>query len=301
MNNTIGVAMIVKNEEEMLARCLESVREADAIYISDTGSTDRTVEIAKQFTPHVFTEYRWQDHFADARNFIKNKLPTDWLLSIDADEELACPFQNVREAVEQAFLAVNCKLVAGDNGQTNLFPRLFKNLPHVRWEGAAHNYPNIYGENVGDVRIRYDYSPAHNLDKDRTLRILEREVAKPVPNEQKARALFYLGREYFVRGRFEDCVITLGRYVQVSGFLAEKAEAFLIMSKAYWYGLKDPDSARDAALQALIINATWKELLDWLAMLSGDGRGNDRWQKNADQFKRMAATAENHDVLFLRT
>lgn len=295
MRPTIGVAMIVKNEEAMLASCLASVKDADAIYISDTGSKDRTVDIARQFTPHVFTEFRWNDSFCDARNWIKAKLPTDWLLSIDADEQLACPFSNVREAAAQAVNAVKVRLIAADNGQMNYFPRLFRNTPDIPWCGAIHNYPNVIAEDVGDVAICYGYSPAHYLDPDRTLRILEREVRDP----SKVRERFYLGREYFYRGRFEDTVIMLGQYVQRSQFLAEKAEAFLIMSKAYRQ-LGDYDSARDAAAQILIINPTWKEALEWMALLAGEGSGNPRWEANAKVWRRAAETAENRDVLFMR-
>ena len=60
MRKTIAVAMIVKNEEDLLARCLESVKEADAIYICDTGSVDRTIEIARQYTENVYLDFIWQ-------------------------------------------------------------------------------------------------------------------------------------------------------------------------------------------------------------------------------------------------
>jgi glycosyltransferase involved in cell wall biosynthesis len=291
---SIGVAMIVKNEEAMLARCLESVSDADAIYISDTGSEDRTVEIARGYTPHVFTEYRWRDDFAEARNWIKAKARTDWILSVDADEFLH-DFSKVREAVALAINAVSCQLYAANNGQMNLFPRLFRNTPEIPWVGAIHNYPNVIGENVGDVRITYGYSPAHFKDPNRTLRILEREVRDP----NKVRERFYLGREYFYRGRYEETVITLGQYVQLSRFLAEKGEAFLIMSRAYW-AMKMSEDARDAILQALKINPHFKEAVLFMAVLAGDGTNNPRWQKNADQWKRLAQTADNSEVLFVR-
>lgn len=58
---TIAVAMIVKNEEELLSRCLETVKGADAIYILDTGSRDRTIEIARRYTDKVFLDFIWID------------------------------------------------------------------------------------------------------------------------------------------------------------------------------------------------------------------------------------------------
>jgi beta-lactamase class D len=61
------------------------------------------------------------------------------------------------------------------------------------------------------------------------------------------------------------------------------------------------DDARDACAQALIINSTFKEAILLMAELAGRGSGNDKWEKNAAQWDRMAQTAENFDVLFIRT
>lgn len=294
---SVSVVMIVKNEESVLARCLDSVREADEIVICDTGSTDRTLEIARQYTDKVFTDYVWEDHFANARNHAKAKATGEWILSIDADEYLTCPFSAVREATRLAFMAVNVKMTA-EYGPTSTFwfPRLFLRSPNVWWEGAIHNHLSVMGEDVGAVTITFGYSPAHNQDQFRSLRILEKEVAA---NPDCGRERFYLGREYFYRGMYDKALPMLGRYVQQSRFLAEKAEAFLTMARAYWE-LRMPDDARDACVQALIIDPHFKEACQFMATLAGDGTGNPRWQRNADQWNRLAATADNQNVLFLR-
>lgn len=294
----ISAVLIVQNEEALLPRCLESIKGLDEIIITDSGSTDKTLEIAKKYTDKIF-EFPWCDNFARSRNAAKSHATGDWILSIDADEILH-DVAKVREAVELAeqrdLLAVNCSLIAEDNGQKTIYPRLFKNSPRVWWEGAIHNHLSILGESIGDVRITYGYSPAHHNDPDRAFRILLREVTT---RPDAVRETFYLGREYWYRGDYPETVKTMGAYVQKSKFLAEKAEAFLIMAQAYWK-MGDADSARDACAQALIINATFKEAILFMATLSGDGKGNERWQKNADQWKRMAETAENFDVLFIR-
>ena len=68
-NPTISLCMIAKNEESNLADCLNSAKGiADEIIIVDTGSTDRTKEIAKKFTSKIYN-FGWNDNFADARNF----------------------------------------------------------------------------------------------------------------------------------------------------------------------------------------------------------------------------------------
>ena len=85
---TISVCMIVKNEEKVLARCLDSLRPiADEIIIADTGSTDATKEIAARYTDKIY-DFTWIDDFAAARNFVFSKATQDYIYSADADEVL---------------------------------------------------------------------------------------------------------------------------------------------------------------------------------------------------------------------
>ncbi len=84
----ISLCMIVKDEEEMLPRCLAAVAEhVDELVIVDTGSTDRTVEIAESFGADV-VEFPWNGSFADARNVSLDRATGDWILWLDADEVL---------------------------------------------------------------------------------------------------------------------------------------------------------------------------------------------------------------------
>src|SRR5664280_1682563 len=86
---TISLCMIVKNEEETLARCLKSVIGiADEIVIVDTGSTDKTKEIAKKYTDCLY-DFEWVDDFSGARNFSFEKATMDYILWMDADDVLA--------------------------------------------------------------------------------------------------------------------------------------------------------------------------------------------------------------------
>ena len=74
----LSLCMIVKNEEAVLTRVLASaIQFADEILVADTGSTDRTVEIAQQYTKHIY-HYPWNDDFAAARNFICEKVSTEY-------------------------------------------------------------------------------------------------------------------------------------------------------------------------------------------------------------------------------
>ena len=85
---TISLCMIVKNEEAVLARCLDSVKEVvDEIVIVDTGSTDKTKEIAAQYTGLVY-DFAWDDDFSAARNASFSRATKDFILWLDADDVL---------------------------------------------------------------------------------------------------------------------------------------------------------------------------------------------------------------------
>lgn len=85
---TISLCMIVKNEERLLARCLDSVADLmDEIIIVDTGSTDQTKEIAARYTDKIY-DFEWVQDFSAARNFAFSKATKEYIYSADADEVL---------------------------------------------------------------------------------------------------------------------------------------------------------------------------------------------------------------------
>ena len=85
----LSVCMIVKNEERFLGQCLASVKDiADELIVIDTGSTDRTVEIAREHGAQV-GHFEWCNDFAAARNASIAPATGDWILFLDADEELS--------------------------------------------------------------------------------------------------------------------------------------------------------------------------------------------------------------------
>src|SRR3989344_2193313 len=83
---TISLCMITKNEEKYLGQCLDSVKElVDEIIILDSGSTDKTKEIAKKFKAKML-DFKWNDDFSEARNESLKHATKDWILVLDADE-----------------------------------------------------------------------------------------------------------------------------------------------------------------------------------------------------------------------
>lgn len=294
MGKTVGVCIIAKNEEALLARCLASVVGADQLVICDTGSTDRTIEIAKQFGAEVFLDFVWCDDYSAAQNHAKAKMKTDFVLSIDCDEFLDVPFENVRQAVELCKDVVRVQMIAegGDIVKNDFgFGRLFRNTPDIYWCQSIHKHLNVPGEGepVGDVRIVYGRSPAHDNDPDRSLRMLEHAVATET---DPCRNLYYLGREYWYKQRYQDAVDTFQRYIKVAHWLAELADAYFVMAQAYCE-LRLIEESAAAVLQAIKINPNFKEAVEFMSLISID--------ENKAQWNRMARTASNEGVLWKRT
>ncbi|MGD1019107.1 MAG: glycosyltransferase family 2 protein [Verrucomicrobiia bacterium] len=139
----LSLAMIVKNEERCLTRCLESMRGvADEIVVVDTGSTDQTKKIAAEHNARIF-DFQWVDDFSAARNFALERSQGDWILVLDADEWVSAalgdemkrfiggPPQAGRLRIVSTFLR-NGQMLQSQAYVTRLFPR------GCRFEGRIH-------------------------------------------------------------------------------------------------------------------------------------------------------------------
>jgi glycosyltransferase involved in cell wall biosynthesis len=286
----LSASLIVKNEEAHIEECLKSIQGVDEIIVCDTGSTDNTVEIAKRFTDKVFTDYTWEDHFAKARNHALSKCTGDWVLSIDADETLACSVDKIREIVSTSVAPkVYCRIQAkGKDHEYVMFPRLFRRTPEIYWIGAAHNYLSKGKGIISDITIIYGYSKAHKNDPARTLRILAREVNN---NPACSRERYYLAREFWYRKDYETAVYHYDFYLQNSKWLPEKADAYLMRAKCLWK-LNRGEEARVSCLSALHINANFKEAHYLMAEMT--------YSPNKEAWISFAQLASNDSVLFVR-
>lgn len=187
---TLSVAMIVKDEEKCLAQCLDSIKDvADEIVIVDTGSTDRTVAIAKGYTDRVFF-HPWEDDFSKARNHSLSYCTCAWILQIDADEELVqadIPKLTAllrrlgpRPGVSSAMISILSVLQGGAISRS-FFPRLFRR-GMCRFEGIVHNQLIQDGksESAADVRIMhhgYNLPDTEYAKKgERSRKLLEKQL-----------------------------------------------------------------------------------------------------------------------------
>ncbi len=138
----LSLCMIVKNEEANLPRCLTSVRDAvDEIVILDTGSTDRTPEIAKEFGAKVH-HFEWPNDFSIARNQSLKYVRGDWVLVLDADETLAKNIAPVlRQLIqEEQYLLINLvrQEIGASQSPYSLVSRLFRRHPGLYFSRPYH-------------------------------------------------------------------------------------------------------------------------------------------------------------------
>ena len=138
----ISLCMIVRNEAERLARCLESVRDlVDEMVVLDTGSTDETVAIAQSYGATV-AAYPWNDDFAAARNAALESVTGDWVLVLDADETLCeAAIPAIRQSIANAdLLVVNLvrQEIGAEQSPYSLVSRLFRRHPAIRFDRPYH-------------------------------------------------------------------------------------------------------------------------------------------------------------------
>lgn len=281
--------MIVKNEEEMLPRCLDSLKGIDSIVIVDTGSEDKTVEIAKKYTDKIY-HFKWCDSFCKARNYANSKATGDWIIVVDADEQLQNPISEVKTYLE-TFKGdlVNVNVVAEDGSSTNHFPRLFKRQPDIFWKGDIHNHLSRTTTDLSPFTIVYGHSPAHKRDPNRALRILTKVVKE---NPKSVRERYYLAREYWYRKQYKKCIAEVNRYLKVANWRPEIAEAYLMKARCLW-GLHKGEKARVACMYAIMTNPDFKEALLLMSEMNYEPR-KSKWLL-------YSKLADNEDVLFVRT
>ena len=279
----------------MLPRCLNSVKEADEIIVVDTGSDDDTCKIVREMKlPNLILsegEYKWNDHFAEARNFVKNKTSGDWVLSIDADNYLEeGGIEKIRSYIEKAEKekadSVEYTVLSVPYNHTHKLPWIFKKS--CNWKYRVHNVLEHKKRITSGITVYAEYSPAHKKDPDRALRILKKQLEE-YPGDP--RTLYYLAREYYYRKEYDTAIDMFKQCVDRSFFDAEKADACLYIAKMLWWTKKGPQ-ARTYCLKAMGINPHFKEAFLLMADMS--------WPENAVVWKKAAEACDNRNVLFVR-
>jgi tetratricopeptide (TPR) repeat protein len=264
---TVSLCMIVKNEEAWLAECLESVKDVvDEMVIVDTGSTDRTVDIARGYGARIY-HLPWRHDFAAARNESLRHARSDWILILDADERLDAVNRErlraiVRSKYDGVFVRIDSPVQSLQSGlvDVSVFTRLFRNRPGVRFEGIIHEQilPSIQrtGGRVADSDLTI-FHAGYAKDAEamrqkhlRNLTLLEKQVAG---QPDFALGVFHLGEAYQLCERYEDARAAYRRALDLGG-LTPDLRAQVHQNLAYIFLQQDRYAdALEASRQALAL------------------------------------------------
>lgn len=237
---TISLCMIVKNEENTLERCLNSVQGlVDEIIIVDTGSTDRTTEIAGKFTDKIY-RFPWKDDFAAARNVSFSKASMEYCMWLDADDVIE-PTERVKFLTLKQSLSPDTDIVmmkyhtsfdeTGAPAFSYYRERWIKNTPEYRWAGEVHEVITPAGKIVySDTAVSHRKSGPG--DPDRNLRIYRKMLAEGKTLEP--RQLYYYGRELYYHQKYEEAVSVLEQFLSLpEGWVENKIEACSVCADCY--------------------------------------------------------------------
>ena len=236
---TISLCMIVRNEESVISRCLDTVKDiADEIIIVDTGSTDRTKEIISQYTDRIY-DFPWIDDFAAARNYSFSKAKMEYILWLDADdvilEEDRKQFIQLKKSLDPSVDAVNMHYaLAFDQYGNATFSlrrnRLLRRCRHFKWIGAVHEYLEVGGK-ILQTDIAITHKGTHD-ESDRNLRIYENRLAKG--EEFGPRDLYYYANELLEHQQFDKAAEYYRKFLGLNaGWVEDQISACAKLADCY--------------------------------------------------------------------
>ncbi len=207
---TISACLIVKNEEKVLSRCLNSLRGLmDEIIIIDTGSVDKTKEIAKLYTDKIY-DFKWYDDFSAARNFSFSKAAMDYIYVADADEVIddtnRKKFMDLKHTLLSEIEIVQMKYTnqlqynTTYNFDAEYRPKLYKRIRQFNWIDPIHESvclrPVIYDSDIDIIHL-----PENNHAR-RDFKIFQKVIKRGDKLSVKLQDLY--ARELFIVGTDED-------------------------------------------------------------------------------------------------
>lgn len=301
MTAKLSLCLIVKNEAGNLRRCLSSTYGVvDEIIVVDTGSTDNTCEIAMEFGATV-RHFPWSENFSDARNFSLEKATGEWILFLDADEELAKESREALlsltadNAVEGYFVKIINYL--GNEGWmetcSDMVFRLFRNRPGYRFRGAIHeqiadvimekNHKAVFRMAEEIVIIHYGYLDRQIDEKDkknRNLKLMQKELGQ---NPENRLLRYHYGVELFRAERYAEAVGELTKVaegIDPNTIYLPKLIRYIVLA---YQSAGQPDKALEVAQQGLRVFPNYADLFYYSGLLYLDlkqyARAGESFQK----------------------
>lgn len=251
---TLSVCLIVKNETEVIGRCLNCASKfADEIIVVDTGSVDGTVAEVKKYTDKVFF-FEWSDDFSAARNFAFDKASCELLMWLDADDYITdenCEKISLLKSGFKNYDMAFLKYAAAFDGDTPTYvyprERIFRRDCGYRFSGAVHEAVAPRGRILYSDAVIY-HKKVKESDPMRNLNIFQKLIRSGAALD--GRQKFYYGRELLFNNMYREGIAVLEDFLNGEGWIVNKAEACYNLYTAY-NALGDGERATLSLLRAL--------------------------------------------------
>lgn len=266
----ISVCMIVKNEEKCLANALANLGVFDEVCILDTGSTDKTMDIAREHGCLVVSGGDAMNKGL-SRNQIMDLSSGDYCIILDADEIIQNP-EAVRKEIEKTQADIYyIRLSFMDDDKPTLTysqARIFKK-GKAYYKYRAHEVP------VWDPKARviwtdliWEHRPPAERMNDKKIYALERLILDVKENPGEARPLFYLGRQFYYVSQYQAAIDHLQKYIGM-GNNYDTADAFYYQALSY-KELNNTQKAIQSIYQAIAIKPKQREYWSLLSEIYKD-------------------------------
>lgn len=221
---TLSLVMITKNEELKIGRCLESIKDlVGEIIIVDTGSTDKTKEIASKFGTKIF-DYTWNNNFSDARNFGIKKSNGDWNLVLDADEFIINfnidKINNFINSKEKTIGKIKVKNLFEENGEIKKSNAFISRLSPkgILFEGSIHEQLDTsLPREVVDIEIEHDgYLKTNKFH--RNISMILNELKN---NNNDSYLLYQAAKTYYSNNMYIDALPYFDKFYEVANFYTD--------------------------------------------------------------------------------
>jgi len=233
--------MIVKNEERVLARCLDSVADlVDEINIVDTGSTDRTKEIAALYTDRIY-DFQWVDDFAAARNYSFEQATCSHIMWLDADDiirekdrkELKRMKEELPEHIDSIVMEYHLAFDQAGNATAGARRnRIVRREKGYRWRSPIHEYLDVKegAYYIADAAVSHHRVEDHSA---RNMRIIEQKLLQGT-EMLEGRDLFNYANELADQHSYAEAAQQYERFVADAGNLEEdRTYAYLRLAECY--------------------------------------------------------------------
>lgn len=304
----LSIVMMIKNEEKILEKTLMALQPLmndikSELIILDTGSTDLSVEISKRYTENVYYK-EWNNNFADMRNASISYAKGEWILILDADEELV-NYEKMKKFFESDLCkkynsgSIELKSVLSENKEEYSIGsviRLFKNNDEFRYNGAIHEQPqykepvynrvalfNHYGYLFEDEELR---QIKNNRNKEILLKELKNDLNNPYLNYQ-------LGKEYIISRKYYDAIYYMEKAYNT--YLKLKLEPIYVVTDLInlYVHINEFNKAEKLCLRYLKND---NKNIDIYFYLGTSQKFLGKYRKSIGNFKRYAYLLDNYDI-----